>query len=159
MRYLVFMVVVFTSVSVSAQVTDGSGMTEEVGIVTIDPPNIARPNRYAMGKLAPKGAEVLITGGQVGSNKDGIYAKGIEAQADLAFKNLYEVVRAAGMDSANVMKINLFYLEREHIGVIMAARNRYFGADFRPAQTALVVKSLAGPQILVEVEAIAAKID
>ena len=63
------------------------------------------------------------------------------------------------MGPDNVLKINLFYLKRADIGVIMEARNRYFGDDFRPAQTALVVKSLAGPQILVEVEAIAAKVN
>ncbi len=130
---------------------------QESGIVTLDPPTIATPNRYAMGKLAPAGMEVLITAGQVGSDKDGNYGEGIEEQADIAFRNLYEVVKAAGMGPEHIMKINLFYTEVEYIGTIMEARNRYFGQDFRPAQTALVVKSLAGPQILVEVEAIAAK--
>lgn len=130
---------------------------QESGIITLDPPTIAKPNRYAMGKLAPAGMEVLITAGQVGSDKDGNYGVGIEEHADIAFRNLYEVVKAAGMGPENIMKINLFYTEREFIGTIMEARNRYFGQDFRPAQTALVVKSLASERILVEVEAIAAK--
>lgn len=135
----------------------GSPAFAQESIVTLDPPSIAKPNRYAMGKLAPAGMDVLITAGQVGSNKDGVYPEGIEAQADQAFSNLYEVVKAAGMGPEDVMKINLFYTEREFIGTIMAARNKYFGADFRPAQTALVVKSLASEPILVEVEAIVAK--
>jgi len=69
------------------------------------------------------------------------------------------VVKAAGMDSENVLKITIFYLEREHIGIIINARNKYFGEDFRPNSTALVVKSLANERILVEVEAIAAKVN
>ena len=131
--------------------------TNEAGITTIDPAGVVRPNRYAQGKLVPPNAEFLITAGQVGADEGGNYGATIEEQADLAFKNLYEVVKAAGMGPENVLKVTMFYLERKHIGIIIAARDKYFGEGFRPASTALVVKSLAGPQILVEVEAIAAK--
>lgn len=146
---------ILLGISLSLSATSSA---QQPTITTIDPPTIATPGRYAMGKVAPVGMEVLITAGQVGSDKDGVYARSIEEQADLAFKNLYEVVKAAGMGPEDIMKINLFYTEREYIGVIMNARNKHFGADFRPAQTALVVKSLASDQILVEVEAIAARV-
>ncbi|MBT7583383.1 MAG: RidA family protein [Kordiimonadaceae bacterium] len=128
------------------------------GITTLDPPSIYRPDRYSHGKLVPMDAQMLFTAGQVGADQNGDYADGIEAQADQAFKNLYAVVKAAGMGAENVLKITMFYLKREDIGTIIAARDKYFGEGFRPNSTALVVASLAGPQILVEVEAIAAKV-
>jgi len=156
MRILLFFLIgLMISVSAHAQ----ENVTVKKGITTLDPSTIFRPNRYAQGKVVPMGAQMLYTAGQVGSDENGVYLDGIEAQADRAFSNLYDVVTAAGMGPDNVLKINLFYLKRADIGVIMEARNRYFGDDFRPAQTALVVKSLAGPQILVEVEAIAAKVN
>lgn len=129
------------------------------GITTLDPPTIFRPNRYSHGKVVPMDAQMLFTAGQVGSDVNGVYLEGIEAQADQAFSNLYDVVKAAGMGPENVLKITMYYLKREDIGVIIAARDKYFGEGFRPNSTALVVKSLAGAQILVEVEAIAAKVN
>ena len=129
------------------------------GIITLDPPTILRPARYSHGKVVPMNAQMLFTAGQVGADINGNYPDTIEEQADQAFKNLYDVVKAAGMDSENVLKITIFYLEREHIGIIINARNKYFGEDFRPNSTALVVKSLANERILVEVEAIAAKVN
>ncbi len=130
---------------------------QEYGVTAIDPPSLGRPEIYAMGTFAPAGAQVLVTAGQVGADKNGVYAEGIEAQADLAFKNLYDVITAAGMGPENVMKITMYYLDMEDFFTIIDARDKYFGEDFRPALTAIVVKSLANEQILVEVEAIAAK--
>lgn len=159
MKYLFgFLLYLVLNSSVCAQVMLGEGMTEEAGIITLDPPSILRPERYSHGKLVPMDAQMLFTAGQVGSDLQGNYPEGIEAQADQAFKNLYAVVRAAGMDSENVLKITMFYLKRDDIGAIIAARDKYFGKDFRPNSTALVVKSLAREHILVEVEAIAAKL-
>lgn len=135
------------------------GVVTKNGITTLDPPSIFRPNRYSHGKVVPMDAQMLFTAGQVGSDVNGVYLEGIEAQADQAFSNLYDVVKAAGMGPENVLKVTMYYLKREDIGVIIAARDKYFGEGFRPNSTALVVKSLAGPQILIEVEAIAAKVN
>lgn len=156
MKYLLgFLICLLAGTVTSAQ--EGVSVNSE-GIITLDPPSINRPARYSHGKVVPMNAQMLFTAGQVGADVNGVYAQGIEAQADQAFKNLYAVVKAAGMDSENVLKITMFYLKREDIGVIIAARDKYFGEGFRPNSTALVVASLAGPQILVEVEAIAAKV-
>lgn len=159
MRKFVFILLSFgVLVSMGNAQELGAGAVEKNGIITLDPPELFRPNRYSHGKVVPMDAQMLFTAGQVGTDKDGKYPDTIEEQADLAFKNLYTVVKAAGMDSENVLKITMFYLKREDIGIIINARDKYFGEGFRPNSTALVVKSLAGPQILVEVEAIAAKV-
>lgn len=161
MKRIIFIVLALMTFSLNGSFAQESnnGIVVKNGITTIDPPTIFRPNGYALGKKVPMDSEILFTAGQVGVDENGVYGKTLEEQADLAMKNLYEVIKAAGMDSENVLKMTMFYLNREDIRTIIAARNKYFGEDFRPGSTALVVKSLANEKILVEVEAIAAKVN
>ncbi len=156
MRKMVLMFMGVLTLAVSG--ANGQVVVKD-GITTIDPPTVRRPNGYALGKMVPMDANILFTAGQVGVDVDGNYGKTVAEQADLAMKNLYEVIKAAGMGPEHVLKMTMYYLEQEDIGVIWDARQRVFGDDFRPGSTALVVKSLAGPHLLVEVEAIAAKVD
>jgi enamine deaminase RidA (YjgF/YER057c/UK114 family) len=128
-------------------------------ITTLAPESVVKPykNRFSHGKLIPAGAQWLITAGQTSVNRDGVIGKDIEQQADWAMKNLYAIIREGGMDSDDVVKMTIYYTNPAHLKVIVAARNRYFGDDFRPASTAVGVSALARPEYLVEVEAIAAR--
>lgn len=130
------------------------------GIETLNPDALPTPfkNRFSHGKLVPSGAEWLYTAGQTGRDVDGKIAEGIEAQADLVMNNLYAIVVEAGMNSDNVVKMTIYYLDPAHLPIIVAARNRYFGDDFRPASTAVGIAALANPDYLVEVELVAAKL-
>lgn len=132
---------------------------ETKGIRTLAPEALPIPykNRFSHGKLIPAGAEWLITAGQTGVNLDGKAGEGIEEQADWAMKNLYNIVVDAGMDADDVLKMTIYYLDPEFLPIIVSARNRYFGANFRPASTAVGVSALARPDFLVEVELIAAR--
>jgi enamine deaminase RidA (YjgF/YER057c/UK114 family) len=129
-------------------------------IRTLQPATIAAPfrNRYSHGKVIPDGAEWLITAGQTGSDAEGNIGNGIEEQADFAMRNLFEIVREAGMSSDDVIKMTIYFRDPAHLSVIVAARNRYFGEDFAPASTAIGVSALARPEFLVEVELIAARL-
>ncbi len=132
---------------------------EDAKITTLNPDTVPAPfkNRFSHGKLVPAGAEWLFTAGQTGRYVDGTIGEGIEAQADLAMRNLYNIVKEAGMNSDDVIKMTIYYLDPAHLPVIVAARNRHFGEDFRPASTAVGVSALARPQYLVEVELVAAR--
>ena len=129
-------------------------------IITLAPESVVKPfkNRFSHGKLIPPGATWLITAGQTGVSPEGEIGKDIAAQADQAMQNLHNIIKEGGMDSQDVVKMTIYYLDPAHLPVIVAARNRYFGEDFRPASTAVGVPALARPQYLVEVEAVAAKV-
>ena len=116
-------------------------------IVTFNPESLPAPfkNRFSHGKLIPPGAQWLFTAGQTGRFPDGTIGEGIEEQADLAMRNLYNIVREAGMDSEDVVKMTIYYLDPAYLPIIIAARNHYFGADFRPASTAVGISALANP--------------
>lgn len=128
-------------------------------ITTLNPESIVKPykDRFSHGKLIPAGAEWLLTAGQTGVNPDGVVGKDIEQQADWAMSNLFQIVSAAGMTSDDIVKMTIFYLDPAHLPIIVAARNRYFGENFRPASTAVGVSALARPELLIEVEATAAR--
>ena len=128
-------------------------------ITTLQPASVVKPykNRFSHGKLIPAGAEWLFTAGQTGVSVDGEIGKDIEQQADHAMKNLHSIIVEGGMTNDDVIKMTIYYLDPAHLPIIVEARNRYFGQDFRPASTAIGVSALARPEYLVEVEAIAAK--
>jgi enamine deaminase RidA (YjgF/YER057c/UK114 family) len=129
-------------------------------IRTLNPETLPTPfkNRFSHGKLVPSEAEWLFTAGQTGRDVDGRIGEGIEEQADLAMRNLYNIVIEAGMSSDDVIKMTIYYLDPKHLPIIVAARNKYFGADFRPTSTAVGISALANPAYLVEVELVAARL-
>ena len=151
LRLVILMVAGVTSVV--------AGSNELVEIVTIEPVTVHKPagNSYAHGKLVPSNAVWLVTAGQTGMDPSGHVPEGIEAQADQAMKNLANVLQAASMTGADIVKMTIYYVDQDYLDIILAARNRQFGEDFRPASTVVVVKALARPKYLVEVEAIAAR--
>ena len=99
----------------------------------------------------------LFTAGQTGRDVDGRIGEGIDEQANLVMRNLYNIVSEAGMYSDDVVKMTIYYLDPGHLPIIVAARNRWFGENFRPASTAVGISALARPEYLVEVELVAAR--
>lgn len=129
-------------------------------IRTFNPETLPAPfkNRFSHGKFVPSEAEWLYTAGQTGRDLDGRIGDGIEEQADFAMRNLYNIVVEAGMSPDDVIKMTIYYLDPADLPAIVAARNKYFGEEFRPASTAVGIAALANPAYLVEVELVAARL-
>jgi len=129
-------------------------------ITTLIPDTVPAPfkDRFSHGKVVPADAQWLFTAGQTGRRIDGTVGVGIQEQADLAMQNLYNIVIAAGMSSDDVIKMTIYYRDPKDLSAIIAARNKHFGADFKPASTAVGVSALANPDYLVEVELVAARV-
>ncbi|MER8474212.1 Rid family hydrolase [Mesorhizobium sp. M1328] len=60
------------------------------------------------------------------------------------------------MEIGNLVKINQYIVSASDIPAYVKVRNQFLDGH-RPANTLLLVPALAGPELLVEVEAIAAK--
>ncbi len=82
---------------------------------------------------------------------------GIEKQCTQAWKNIGQVLKAAGMGFRDIVKINVFLTDSRFIGPYRASREQFIGAAPYPASTLLIVQGLADPGMLVEIEAVAAK--
>ena len=103
------------------------------------------------------GGRLLYVSGQVAWDPSGqIVGKGdVGAQARQAFDNLRGVLRAAGGDLQNLMKITTYITKLEHFPAVAEARSAVFAGEL-PASTLIVVKALFHPDFLVEVEGVAA---
>ena len=73
-------------------------------------------------------------------------------------RNLHNIVIAAGMSSDDVIKMTIYYRDPKDLSAIIAARNKYFGVDFKPTSTAVGVSALANPAYLLEVDLVAARV-
>jgi len=76
-------------------------------------------------------------------------------QAEQVFRNIGEVLAAAGAGPADVVKVTVFLTHIDERAEINPVRQRFFG-DARPASTLVEVSRLAVPGARIEVEAVAA---
>jgi enamine deaminase RidA (YjgF/YER057c/UK114 family) len=124
---------------------------------TVTPGEIAPPfARYSHAVEIPPGARVLVCSGQLGISPDLDVPDGAEAQTVLCFENIGAILRDAGMDYADIVRINAFVTGREHLAGYMTARDR-FTATPPPASTLMIVSGFARPEFVVEIEVIAAR--
>jgi reactive intermediate/imine deaminase len=106
---------------------------------------------------AAKAGGLVFVAGQVAQDRDGgIVGRGdIEAQAVQVFENLKAVLASAGATFDDVVKLTTFTTNVAYRAKIAEVRARYFKTYF-PPNTFVVVASLATPEYLVEIEAVAA---
>jgi enamine deaminase RidA (YjgF/YER057c/UK114 family) len=104
-----------------------------------------------------EGGRLLYISGQVAWDAAGnIVGKGdIRAQARQVFENLRGVLRAAGGDFSNLMKITTYITKIEDFPAVAQARSEVFQGEM-PASTLIVVKGLFHPDFLLEIEGMAA---
>ena len=107
-----------------------------------------------VGEIGPN-ARLFHLAGQTGTAPDGRVGDGIEEQSALVYQNIATVLKECGMGLENLVKVTVFLTGPEHIDGWRAAQKAAFG-DIVPASTLLIVAGLARPELLVEVEAIAA---
>jgi reactive intermediate/imine deaminase len=106
---------------------------------------------------AARAGGLLYVAGQVARDLDGnVVGRGdIEAQAVQVFENLQAVLKAGGATFNDVLKLTTYTTSVEYRTKIGEVRGRYFTSYF-PPNTFLVVASLATPDFLLEIEAVAA---
>jgi uncharacterized RmlC-like cupin family protein/enamine deaminase RidA (YjgF/YER057c/UK114 family) len=130
--------------------------------MTIDRRTIEVPSIYPMTwqyspAISVRGGRTLYISGIIGARPDGSIPVGdITAQAELAFANLEQVVRAGGGTMRDIVKVNVYVGEEyaAHAAELRVIRQRYFPSDF-PTSTLVRVAGFANPDYLFEIEAIA----
>lgn len=119
-------------------------------------PNTVHPTKgYSH---AIRSGDLVFVSGQVSQDKTGavVGVGDAAAQADQVFKNLKAVLEAAGSGLDLILKTTVLTTKLEYRPVINEAREKYFGPLGRfPASTFMVVSSLALPEWLIEIEAVA----
>lgn len=97
---------------------------------------------------------LVYTSGQIGIDPAvGALVEGLDAQANQVFKNLGELLKAAGSDMSKVIKTTVFIKDMNDFGKVNEIYAKYFTEPF-PARSCVEVARLP-KDALVECEVIA----
>jgi len=122
----------------------------------VNPPGYPVHPFYSQAVESTAAQRMLFIAGQVGVGPDGTMPADIGDQTRNALGNLAAVLAAGDMTSSDIVKFTIFLTDAAHIDAFGAAA----GASLPqppPAATMIIVKGLAAPGMLVEIEAIAAR--
>lgn len=106
---------------------------------------------------AARAGHLLFVAGQVAQDPDGnlVGAGDFEAQAGQTFENLKRILDEAGGRLSDIVKMTTYLTRAGDIEAFRAVRNTFF-TEPMPPNTLVVVESLANPDFLIEIEAVAA---
>jgi enamine deaminase RidA (YjgF/YER057c/UK114 family) len=105
---------------------------------------------------AAKAGNTLYIAGQIAKDADGnlVGIGDLETQIRQAHTNLKHILEEAGGSLKNVVKLTTILTHYGYIEGYRKIRNEFFEEPF-PPNTLLIVESLAFPELMIEVEAIA----
>ena len=100
--------------------------------------------------------DLVFVSGQVAMSDDGepVALNDFGAQAGVAFGRLRDVLRDAGSDLDHVAKVTIYVTDRANISALVDLRRHWFRDPF-PADTTVVVASLARAEWMIEIDAVA----
>ena len=104
------------------------------------------------------GNRVVYCAGQTSVDADGrpVHPEDMAGQLRQSLDNLETVLREAGLDLSNVVRLNLYTTDVDRVlAAFHVAIERFGETGCRPASTLLGVTRLAAPELLVEIEATA----
>ena len=100
--------------------------------------------------------DLLFISGQAGYNANGRIVKGgFKAQGEQAFANLRRVLEAGGSSLADIVKVTIFLTDMSDFTKVVDLRRKFFTPPY-PADSIVEVKGLYSPEVMIEIEAIAA---
>ena len=115
----------------------------------------AEPYNYSAAAVV---GDYIFASGQVAVDEQGeIVGEGdFLKQAHQVLRNVQQLLGAAGASMAEVAKVTIFLVNADDFAHIPGLRSQYFQTPY-PADTTVIVESLARPGLLIEVEVIAVK--
>lgn len=113
---------------------------------------------YSQGCRVDEAQRLLFVAGQIALDENGdVVGEGdFEAQTRQVFTNMGRVLELAGMSFENVVQIGGFLIDIGQLPTYARVRDEFVDTPAPPASTTVGVTSLALPELLVEVNAIAA---
>jgi enamine deaminase RidA (YjgF/YER057c/UK114 family) len=127
-------------------------------IKRINPEGIAKPFASYSHVVTAEGAQKLVfCAGQVAADQQGsvLPPDDFDAQAKMVMQNLTKALAAGGATLADVVKVTLYICNPHDVPKTRGILKTYFG-DHPPGSTLCILRGLANPNFLLEIEAIAA---
>lgn len=100
----------------------------------------------------------VVVSGQVGVRPDGTVGRGVGEQTTIAMENVRAVLAEADLDLTAVITFTIHLTDDAHIADFVEHASTFLHPDpsRRPAATLLIQDRLANPDLLVQIEAMAA---
>ena len=138
--------------------TTGSSTTTDGRVEFLDPDGLNRNPAFSNVAVVSGSVRTIYIGGQDAIDADGkiVGVGDIAAQTEQVLLNLRTALEAAGAGPEHVVKWNIFIVDGQDIAAGYATFQRVWGdRPDPPVITAAIVKGLAHPDFLVEMDAIA----
>ncbi len=99
---------------------------------------------------------IIYLSGQAAIDQQGnIVGEGdFDAQAEQTFLNIKQLLKAANSSLAQIVKVTIYLTDMANFSTIMELRQRWFNKPY-PADTIVEVRSLALPELMIEIDVIA----
>jgi enamine deaminase RidA (YjgF/YER057c/UK114 family) len=122
------------------------------------PPTLPAPNGYSHVASIPPGSRLVWTSGQVPITRAGtvVSAGDWEAQTRLVMQNVGAALAAGGATWDDVFKLTIFVVDISALSTVRAVRDEFVNTERPPASSLVQVAGLFRPDILIEIEAVAA---
>jgi 2-iminobutanoate/2-iminopropanoate deaminase len=127
-------------------------------LTRFNPDGIHKPFANYSHTVTAEGAQKLVfCAGQVAADPDGkvLPPDDFEAQTRMVMDNLTKALAAGGAKLADVTKITIYICNPHDVPKARGILQNYFGSH-PPGSTLCVLRGLANPNFLLEIEAIAA---
>ncbi|HZC26322.1 MAG TPA: RidA family protein [Actinopolymorphaceae bacterium] len=122
------------------------------------PTTLPAPNGYSHVVSIPAGSRLVWTSGQVPIHADGTVAPAgdWEAQTRLVLQNVAAALVAGGATWDDVVKLTYFVVDTSALATVRTVRDEFVNLEHPPTSSLVQVAGLFRPDILIEIEAIAA---
>jgi enamine deaminase RidA (YjgF/YER057c/UK114 family) len=127
-------------------------------IKRINPDGISKPfSNYAHVVTAEGAQKLVFCAGQVAADEQGnvLPPDDFDAQAKMVMANLTKALAAGGAKIADVTKVTIYICNQHDVPKARRVLETYF-AGHAPGSTLCILRGLAHPNFLLEIEAIAA---
>ena len=114
-------------------------------------------SHYSQAVEVPANARMLFVSGQVGAQPDGQIPENAEQQHELAWRNVFAILDAAGMKKTDIVDVFAIVTSQEGIKIFREVRDRLF--DGHRACSTIMIAGLASPDWKIEIAVRAAKAD
>ena len=135
----------------------GSGSSAQTGETRyINPTGLTKPSGYTHVVLAADGRTAYIAG-QVAFDSTGaiVGAGDFRAQAERVYANLRIALASVGATFSDVVKTTTYITDLTNVATLREIRGKYLDPARPPANSLIPVATLARPDILLEIEAVA----
>jgi enamine deaminase RidA (YjgF/YER057c/UK114 family) len=99
----------------------------------------------------PKGAGLLVTSGQVGTDIDGNVPSNLTDQITNTFANIKKVLEAEGLTEENMIKVNIWATEEIDWDYLDPQWDALFESAY-PSMTVAYISALGWPELKIEIE-------